>query len=127
MCACAEKSYGESVACVSERLRVSNEMRLNCDVCLLLFLEPSFCSLQLETGKTTWFDLISSFYYQRVFPCFPSLSRKMVLKNFQCMSNDLEKLKLKNKLKPICHENTACFSCKINDKLKLNTKYLKMK
>ncbi len=39
------------------------------------------CSLPLETGKTTWFDLISSFS----FPCYPArLSRKRVLKNLKC-------------------------------------------
>ncbi len=84
---CVEKSYGESGACISERLQVNNEMRLNSDVGLLLLLEPSFCSSQLETGKTTWFDLISSFSLPEGIPMLaqiPSLSRKMVLKNFQC-------------------------------------------
>ncbi len=66
---CVEKSYGESGACISERLQVNNEMRLNSDVGLLLFLEPSFCSSQLETGKTTWFDLISSFSLPEGIPC----------------------------------------------------------
>ncbi len=63
------KSYGESGACISERLQVNNEMRLNSDVGLLLFWNLPSAVHSLKLVKLHGLTSSAVFHYLRVFPC----------------------------------------------------------
>ncbi len=70
VCVCVCVCVRESGACISI-------MRLNSDVCLLLFLETSSAVYRLKLVKLHGLTSSAVFHYRRVFPCYPArLSRK---------------------------------------------------